>query len=76
MKLKHIKNGEETVIMEAPHEDALKARASKLEGYPHDATWRRGPFVDPQDQPAIEASKSEPSELDLDDGSLLRITTD
>lgn len=76
MKLKHIKNGEETVIMEAPHEDGLKARASKVEGYPEVAVWRRGPFEKSPGQSSVEAARSEPSELDLDDGSILRITMD
>lgn len=76
MKLKHIKGGEETVIMEAPHEDALKAKASKMEGYPKDAEWRRGPRDGTQNAESADALSSEPSEIDLKDGSVLRITVD
>lgn len=76
MKLNYIKKGEETVIMEAPHEDALKARATRVEGYPNFAKWRRGSSGGSQDPSSVETSRSEPSELDLDDGALLRITTD
>lgn len=76
MKLKHIKNGDETVIMEAPHEDALKARASKIEGYPEYAEWRRGPRGGTPNAESADALRSEPSEIDLEDGSILRITVD
>ncbi len=73
MKLIHIDNGEETVIMEAPHEDGLKARASKVKGYPEDADWRLG-TSEKTGQSSTDASGTEPLELELKDGSLLRIT--
>lgn len=74
MKLIHLANGEETVIMEAPHEDALKAKARDVPGYPSSPAWRAGKTGNESGDSSLGAEEGNSKELDLEDGSTLRIT--
>lgn len=76
MKLIHITDEGTTVIMESPSEDHLEDRARRIPGFPETPKWSTVPVGNSSSESPLIASKGEPKELVLDDGSTLRITYD